>query len=124
VARGCGRFLAGSGKAQWSDLSAWHQAATYDQIAAIFTEVIGQPFSYEARPPEEFYRNVLAAGAEPAYMKCVFDLFAELTNGTAVEPDEVFDNLPAIIGRKPRTWVDFAKKHSHKFRCQFTEKIV
>ena len=58
-----------------------YQAATYDQIAAIFTEVIGQPFSYEARPPEEFYRNVLAAGAEPAYMKCVFDLFAELTNG-------------------------------------------
>ena len=51
-----------------------HQAATYDQIAAIFTEVIGQPFSYEARPPEEFYRNVLAAGAKPAYMKCVFDL--------------------------------------------------
>ena len=101
-----------------------HQAATYDQIAAIFTEVIGQPFSYEARPPEEFYRNVLAAGAEPAYMKCVFDLFAELTNGTAVKPDEVFDNLPAIIGRKPRTWVDFAKKHGHKFRYQLTEKIV
>jgi NAD(P)H dehydrogenase (quinone) len=55
-----------------------YQAATYDQIAAIFTEVIGQPFSYEARPPEEFYRKVLAAGAEPAYMKCVFDLFTEI----------------------------------------------
>ena len=32
-----------------------YQAATYDQIAAIFTEVIRQAFSYEARPPEEFY---------------------------------------------------------------------
>jgi uncharacterized protein YbjT (DUF2867 family) len=78
-----------------------YQAATYDQIAAILTEVIGQPFSYEARPPEEFYRNVLAVGAEPAYMKCVLDTYTELTNGTAVKPDEVFDNLPAIIGRKP-----------------------
>jgi uncharacterized protein YbjT (DUF2867 family) len=39
-----------------------YQAATYHDIARIFTEVIGQPFSYEARPPEEFYRNVLAAG--------------------------------------------------------------
>jgi hypothetical protein len=57
-------------------------------------------------------------------MKCVFDLFAELTNGTAVKPDEVFDYLPAIIGRKPRTWADFAKKHGHKFRYQLTEKIV
>jgi NAD(P)H dehydrogenase (quinone) len=89
-----------------------YQAATYDEIAAIFTEVIGQPFSYEARPPEEFYRNVLAAGAELAYMKCVFDSYTELTNGTAVKPDEVFDNLPAIIGRKPRTLADFAKKHA------------
>ena len=93
-----------------------YEAATYDEIATIFTEVIGQPFSYEARSPEEFYRNVLAAGAEPAYMKCVFDSYTELTNGTAVKPDEVFDNLPAIIDRKPRTLADFAKKHEEKFR--------
>jgi uncharacterized protein YbjT (DUF2867 family) len=101
-----------------------YQAATYDEIAAIFTEVIGQPFSYEARPPEEFYRNVLAAGAEPAYMKCVFDSYTELTNGTAVKPDEVFNNLPAIIGRKPRTLADFAKKHADRFRYHLTERIV
>ena len=49
-------------------------------------------------------------------MKCVFDSYTELTHGTAVKPDEVFDNLPAIIGRKPRTLADFAKKHEEKFR--------
>ncbi|HEY0789567.1 MAG TPA: SDR family oxidoreductase [Chthoniobacterales bacterium] len=93
-----------------------YEAATFDEFAAILTKVVGQPFSYEARPPEEFYRTVLAAGAEPAYMKCVFNSFTELTNGTAVKPDEVFDNLPAIIGRKPRTIADFAKKHVAQFR--------
>jgi len=93
-----------------------YEAATYDEIAKIFTKVIGQPFSYEARPPEEFYRNVLAAGAEPAYMKCVFDSYTELTNGVAVKPDEVFDNLPSIIGRQPRTLADFAEKHADVFR--------
>jgi NAD(P)H dehydrogenase (quinone) len=31
-----------------------YEAATFD-IAKIFTRVIGQPFSYEARPPREFY---------------------------------------------------------------------
>jgi NAD(P)H dehydrogenase (quinone) len=93
-----------------------YEAATYDDIAEIFTKVIGQPFSYEARPPEEFYRNVLAVGAEPAYMKCVFDSYTELTNGVAVKPDEVFDNLPSIIGRKPRTLADFARKHKNVFR--------
>jgi len=39
-------------------------------------------------------------------MKCVFDSYTELTNGV-VKPDEVFDNLPAIIGRKPKTLADF-----------------
>jgi hypothetical protein len=61
---------------------------------------------------------------QPAYMKCVFDSYTELTNGTAVKPDEVFDNLPAIIGRKPRTLADSAKKHADKFRYHLTEKIV
>jgi NAD(P)H dehydrogenase (quinone) len=93
-----------------------YEAATYDEVAAIFTKVLGQPFSYEARPPEEFYRNVLAAGAEPAYMKCVFDSYIELTSGKAVKPDEVFDNLPGIIGRKPRMLADFARKYADVFK--------
>jgi hypothetical protein len=39
-----------------------------------------------------------------------------LANGVAVKPDEVFDNLPSIIGRQPRTLADFAKKHADVFR--------
>ena len=54
-----------------------YEAATYDDIAAIFTRVLGQPFSYEARPSKEFYENVLAAGAEPSYMKCVYDSYTD-----------------------------------------------
>ena len=77
---------------------------------------IGQPFSYEARPPEEFYRNVLAAGAEPSYMKCVFDSYTDYTAGRIPHSDDVFDNLPAIAGRKPITLAEFAKKHANKFR--------
>jgi NAD(P)H dehydrogenase (quinone) len=93
-----------------------YEAATYDDIAKIFTRVIGQPFSYEARPPREFYDNVLAAGAEPSYMKCVFDSYTDFTAGRIPNSDEVFDNLPAIVGRKPRTLADFAKKYADKFR--------
>jgi NAD(P)H dehydrogenase (quinone) len=93
-----------------------YEAATFDDVARIFTEVIGQPFRYEARSPEEFYRDVLAAGAEPAYMKCVHDSYVDLTAGTAVKPDEIFDNLPGIIGRKPKTLADFARKHAAAFR--------
>jgi NAD(P)H dehydrogenase (quinone) len=49
-------------------------------------------------------------------MKCVFDTFVGLANGTVVKADEVFDNLPAIIGRKPKTLADFARKHADQFR--------
>jgi NAD(P)H dehydrogenase (quinone) len=93
-----------------------YEARTYYDIAEIFTRTIGQPFSYVPQAPDEFYRNVLAAGAEPAYMKCVFDSYNDLTNGTAEKADEVFDNLPEIAGRKPRTFEEFAKRHADKFR--------
>jgi uncharacterized protein YbjT (DUF2867 family) len=93
-----------------------YEARTYYDIAEIFTQVIGQPFSYEPRPPVEFYRNVLAAGAESSYMKCVFDSFTDFTAGKTPGADEVFDNFPAITGKKPRTLEDFAKTHADKFK--------
>jgi NAD(P)H dehydrogenase (quinone) len=93
-----------------------YEAATFDDVARILTEVIGQPFRYEPRPAEEFYRNVLTAGAEPAYMKCVFDSYSDLSSGKDLKADEVFDNLPAIAGRQPRTLAQFAAKHAAQFR--------
>jgi NAD(P)H dehydrogenase (quinone) len=68
------------------------------------------------RPPEEFYRDVLVAGAKPAYVKCLFDAFAGLAKGTVAKPDEILDDLPALIGRKPKTLADFARKHADEFR--------
>ena len=93
-----------------------YEARTFDEIAEIFSEVIGQPFSYEPRPPEEFYQNVLAAGAEPAYMKCVYDCYSNFTAGTSEKSDEVFDNFPAITGRNPLTLTDFARTHADVFK--------
>ena len=93
-----------------------YEAATYDEMANIFMQVLGQPFSYEPRPPAEFYRNVINAGAEPAYMKCVLDSYSDFTAGRGERVDEVFYNLPAIIGRKPRSIADFAKKYADRFR--------
>jgi NAD(P)H dehydrogenase (quinone) len=93
-----------------------YEAKTCDEVAEVFTEVLGQPFSYEALPPEEFYKKVLAAGGEPAYMKCVYESFLKLINDEIPGTDEVFDNFPAITGRAPGTIADFAKKHADKFR--------
>ena len=93
-----------------------YEALTYDEIAEIFTKVLGQHFSYEARPPEEFYENVLAAGAEPAYMKCVFNSYSDFTAGRGERVDETFDNLPTILGRQPKTMANFGQKNADSFR--------
>ena len=92
------------------------EAKTYYELAEVFTEVIGQPFSYQPRPPSEFLQNVLAAGAEPAYMKCVFDSYTDLTNGVDLRSDEVFDNFSSITGRSALTIADFARRHANHFR--------
>ena len=49
-------------------------------------------------------------------MKGVFDSHTEFTAGRIARSDDVFDNLPAIAGRKPITLVEFARKHADKFR--------
>ena len=78
--------------------------------------MIGQPFSCEPRPPEKFYQNLLAAGAEPAYMKCAYDCYCNFTTGTSQKSAEVFDNFPAITGRNPLTLTDFARMHADVFK--------
>ncbi|MBB5059588.1 uncharacterized protein YbjT (DUF2867 family) [Granulicella aggregans] len=93
-----------------------YEAKTYDELAETFSEVMGQPFTYEPRPPSEFLQNVLAAGAEPAYMQCVFNSYADLTNGVDLRADEVFNNFPEITGRPPLKIAEFVRRNADHFR--------
>lgn len=92
-----------------------YEARTYYELAEVFTKTLGQPFSYEPQPPADFLRNVLAAGAEPAYMKCVFESYRDLTNGVDLRADETFEGFAEITGRQPRTLADFARRYATKF---------
>jgi NAD(P)H dehydrogenase (quinone) len=93
-----------------------YEAKTYYELAEVFSEVLGQPFSYEPQPPSDFLQNVLAAGAEPAYMKCVFDSYTDLTNGKDIGEEATFDNFPELTGRAPRSLADFARTYADRFR--------
>ena len=93
-----------------------YDARNYHEVASIMSEVLGKPYRYEARPPSEFLEHVLAAGAEPAYMKCVFDSYTDLTEGRAEPADEVFDNFADLAGRPPRLISDFIRDHADQFR--------
>jgi NAD(P)H dehydrogenase (quinone) len=93
-----------------------YEALTYADIATLMTRAFGQPFRYEPRPPLEFLRNALAAGAEPAYMKCVFDSYTDFSNGLDEGADETFDNFMGLVGRKPRTFTEFLLRNKQHFR--------
>jgi uncharacterized protein YbjT (DUF2867 family) len=93
-----------------------YEAKTFYEVAETLTEGLGQSFSYEPQPPADFLRNVLAAGAEPAYMKCVFDSYSDLSAGKDIGADQIFDNFPSITGRRPKTVADFVTKHAAAFR--------
>jgi NAD(P)H dehydrogenase (quinone) len=92
-----------------------YEAKTYYELAEVFTRVLGQNFSYEPQPPADFLRNVLAAGAEPAYMKCVFDSYTDLTNGIDIHSDQTFDGFVDLTGRVPHTLADFARRYAARF---------
>ena len=100
----------------WMTYRLGYEAKTYDELAEIFTSVLAQPFRYEPRPPAEFLRNVLAAGAEPAYMKCVFDSYTDLTNGKDIGANATFDNFADLTGRLPRSLTDFVTRYADHFR--------
>jgi uncharacterized protein YbjT (DUF2867 family) len=92
-----------------------YDAKSYDEVAAIMTEVLGQPFRYESLPPEVFLENMRAAGAEMAYMACVCDNFKRVAARAIPGVEETFDNFPEITGREPVRWAEFVNKHRAAF---------
>ncbi|SDR57698.1 Uncharacterized conserved protein YbjT, contains NAD(P)-binding and DUF2867 domains [Rhizobiales bacterium GAS113] len=96
-------------------------AKSFDEIAEILSRTIGLPFSYEPRPPEEFLELVLAAGADPAYMRSAYENYAAYTAGTVPEPGADFATMAAIIRRKGVTWKEFALKHAGQLRYRWSK---
>ena len=93
-----------------------YDAKTFDEVAQILSEVVGQPFYAQAHTPEEFLENSLSTGADPAYMNSVYTQFKLNTTGQIPNADATFDNFEAITGRKPMTWREFAQKHRHELK--------
>ena len=92
-----------------------YDAKSYDEIAAIMSELLGQPFRYEALPPEVFLENMRAIGAEMAYMNCVYDNFKRVAARAIPGVEDTFDNFPEITGREPVRWKEFVQKHRGAF---------
>ncbi len=91
------------------------EALSFWEVAEILSEVVGRPYRYEPLSPEEFFNSAVANGADPAYMRCVKNVFERTENGSLPEAADTFDNIEAITGKKPTSWHMFAQKHRDKF---------
>jgi NAD(P)H dehydrogenase (quinone) len=92
-----------------------YDAKSYYEIAELLTRLVGQPFEYQPQAPEVFLQNMKDAGAEMAYMSCVYDHYKRYAAGTIPGADDTFDNFPAITGQEPIRWADFIEKHKSEF---------
>lgn len=93
-----------------------YDAKSYPEVADILSKAVGQTFTYEARPPKEFLDGMLAAGADVAYMTCVYHNWIGYEARTIPGADAVYDNFFELTGRQPRTWADFAKENAAAFK--------
>jgi NAD(P)H dehydrogenase (quinone) len=92
-----------------------YDAKTFAEIAALMTTIIGKPFRYEPLAPEVFREAMVQAGAEMAYMDCVYEHWKRYAAGTIPGADDTFDNFPQIAGKEPTRWDGFIAKHQAEF---------
>ena len=88
-----------------------YDAMGFEELAALMTTIVGQPFRYERLAPEMFLQDMRDAGAEMAYMNCVYDHYKRYIAGTIPGADETFGNFPEIANRQPTRWRQFIERH-------------
>lgn len=95
------------------DLAA--EAASLSEISELLGMVTERPWRYEAKEPQMFYDNMVAAGADPVYMACVRNVFERTRNGSLVESDGVFGNIEAVTGRPATSVHQFLERNRKLF---------
>ena len=88
-----------------------YDAKTFGEIATLMTSIVGKPFRYEPLSPDIFLQSMIDAGAEMAYMGCVYDHWKRYAAGTIPGADNTFGNFYEITGKQPTKWTDFIEKH-------------
>lgn len=92
-----------------------YDAMSFGELADQMSAIVGQPFKYVPLPPEVFLESMRAAGAEMAYMACVYDHWKRYAAGTIPGADDTFDNFPAITGHQPTKLAGFIRRHKAEF---------
>lgn len=97
------------GKTYWPTGPA---ALSYPDAAAILTDVLGRPITFQTRTVEEDVRAMIAAGLPPTVAEDNARALGLFAQGDA---DYVTDDVPTLLGRSVRSFRVFAADHAQAF---------
>ncbi|SDQ63648.1 Uncharacterized conserved protein YbjT, contains NAD(P)-binding and DUF2867 domains [Quadrisphaera sp. DSM 44207] len=89
------------------------EAPTYDDVAAVLTEVLGRPVRCARPGPVEYVREQLRRGMPPPLVLVTLVLYTTARLGLA---GHLSDDLARVLGRPPRTVRDFVRDHADAWR--------
>jgi|SRR5882724_11296620 len=97
------------------------EALTIAEVASLLSDVVGKPFRYQARSPDEFLAAAIAGGMEPTYARCVHNVFMRTADGSLSEAADVSGAFAQITGEQPTGWRAYAEKHRAEFLRRITK---
>jgi len=89
------------------------EALTYSQVAEILGAAIDKPVRYISIPPEAFGQTLRQYGMPDWHVNATLDYEAHVASGRDAQ---VTEDVFRVLGRKPRSFKDFAQEHAVAFR--------
>ena len=83
------------------------------QYAEKLSAVLGKPVKFVDVPPEAAKDAMLKGGIPPVYVDALLDLLASMKAGKEAE---VTDGVQKVLGRKPHTFEEWARRNAAAFR--------
>lgn len=112
IAAVCVEVLTGQGHAGKSYEITGPEVLTFHDVAARFSEVLGEKIEYVPMPMDQF-RTRMTGVLEPWHLDAVCGLFREIAE---IGLDHTTDTFRQLMGREPRSVKDFVRDHIAVFR--------
>jgi uncharacterized protein YbjT (DUF2867 family) len=113
IAEIAAKVLTGSGHEGKTYPLTGPEALTMTEVAEKLSAAAGKTIRYVNVPPEAARQAQLAAGMPPYLADALFELFAERRNGKEAK---VWPDAQALIGRRPTSFDEFARRNAAVFR--------
>ena len=85
------------------------EALTFDEVAAILSDVTGREVTYRPRPAADLLPILIKQEMEPTYARSLADGVAAIEAGALPMSGATFDTVERLTGRAPVGWRDFAE---------------